>query len=154
MENRSVPAEPARSRVQGLALLRVSLGLFLAFWGLDKIVAPEGTVGIYSHFYFLTITPAVAQALGVLEILLGMAYAGGLLRTWTYGAGFALHALSTLSTWKQLIDPWGYLFRHDQNFHLFWAAVPVLAAFWAVFANRHADTCWSLDEKWRPSKNP
>ncbi|MGH9380189.1 MAG: hypothetical protein ACRD2Z_06210 [Thermoanaerobaculia bacterium] len=122
---------------RALFILRVSLALFLLLWGLDKIVVSEATVGIFDYFYKVSIGTTAAQALGGLEILLALAILAGVWKTWTYGLGLLLHAISTLSTWRQLLSPFG------EN-HLFIAALPVLGAFVALFLLRNEDTRWTL----------
>lgn len=122
---------------RSLLILRVSLALFLLLWGFDKIVASEGTVGIFDHFYKLSIGTTSATVIGVLEVLLALAIFAGLWKTFTYGLGLLLHTISTLSTWQQLLSPFG-------DNHLFIAALPVLGAFVALFLLRNQDTLWTL----------
>jgi hypothetical protein len=52
------------------------------------------------------------------EAALSMVFLAGLWKTWTYAAGLALHTISTLSTWKQLLAPLGehYLFISSPPF--------------------------------------
>lgn len=121
---------------RALFILRVSLALFLLLWGLDKIVVSAGTVGIFDHFYKVSIGAAAAKVLGGLEIVLALAMLAGLWKTWTYGLGLLLHTVSTLSTWRQLLSPFG-------DNHLFIAALPVLGAFVALFLLRDRDTLWT-----------
>lgn len=128
-------------------LLRWSLGFFLALWGVDKLVATEGAQNIFSHFYLVEIGPSIAQVLGVLEILLGAAILLGLFRTFSYGLGLLAHSVSTIASWKQLIDPWGLIWGGG-NSHLFLAAIPVLAGFIVLFLNRH-DTYMTIDARLR-----
>lgn len=123
-----------------LFILRLGLGLFLLLWSIDKIVAPEQTVKIFQHFYQTPLAESIAPVVGGAEALLSLALLAGLWRTWSYGAALAIHAISTLSTWQQLLSPFG------QN-HLFIAAIPVLAAFIALFLLRNADELWSWDAR-------
>lgn len=51
-----------------------------------------------------------------------------------------LHAISTISTYNQLLNPFG------KN-HLFIAAIPVLGAFIALFLMRDDDRLWATGEK-------
>jgi len=51
-----------------------------------------------------------------------------------------LHAISTVSTYSQLLSPFG------KN-HLFIAAIPVLGAFIALFLMRDDDTLWIVGWK-------
>lgn len=120
-----------------LFILRLGLGLFLLLWSIDKIVVPEQTVKIFSMFYKTPLTADLAPLVGAAEALLSVAFLAGLWRTWTYGAALAIHTVSTLSTWQQLISPFG------QN-HLFIAALPVLAGFIALFLLRRQDELWTL----------
>lgn len=125
--------------IRGLVWLRVALGLFIALWGLDKIAATEGTLKIFSHFYKLSIGSEAAWVLGGLEILLGLAIAVGFKKNWSYALGFFFHLISTISSWKQLLDPWGWYLNPGQNSHLFLASLPVLAGFWVLWVNRNLD---------------
>lgn len=124
-----------------LFLLRFGLGAFLLLWGVDKLVAPDKTVGIFSHFYKVPITEYGAQLVGWAEILLSLAIILGVWKTYSYGLGLLLHAVSTLSSYRQLLSPFG------QN-HLFIAAIPILFAFIALFLLRDQDTLWAC----RPGK--
>lgn len=127
-------AETKAGKIEiGLFVLRLGLGSFLLLWSLDKLIEPETTTKIFGHFYHLTIPANAAVAVGVFECLLSLAIMAGLWKTWTYGLGLALHAVSTLSTYEQLISPFG------KN-HLFIAALPVLAAFVTLFMLRESDT--------------
>ena len=122
----------------GLFTLRVSLGLFLLLWSIDKLVVPEGTVKIFAVFYHLSISAGVAYVGGAVEAVLSLLIIAGAWKRYTYAVGLALHAISTLSTWKQLLSPFG------QN-HLFIAAIPVLAAFILLYLFREQDTLWAAD---------
>lgn len=129
MRQREIPA--------ALLVLRIGLGVFLLLWSIDKIVAPEGTAKIFQFFYQIPLPAGFAPAVGVLEAALSLALLAGLWKAWTYGAALALHAISTLSTWKQLASPFG------EN-HLFIAAIPVLAGFVTLFLLRRQDTLLTL----------
>lgn len=121
----------------GLLVLRVGLGVFLLLWSIDKMVAPEQTAKIFQVFYKAPLPAGLAPVLGALEAALSLALLAGLWKTWTYGAALVLHAISTLSTWRQLAAPFG------EN-HLFIAAIPLLAAFVALFLLRRHDTLLTL----------
>ncbi|MGH7482944.1 MAG: hypothetical protein ACRELV_12385, partial [Longimicrobiales bacterium] len=60
-----------------MPLLRIGMGIFLALWGVDKLLATEGSIGIFSHFYGVDVGALAIQAFGVAEILLGLALAAG-----------------------------------------------------------------------------
>ncbi len=123
-----------RAVTRALLVLRITLGLFLLQWGVEKFVVPENTVAIWSYFYGLDVSQTFGYVLGVVEIAIAGCLFLGLFRTVTYGAALALHAVSVLVSWRQLLDPWG-----DAANHLFIAGVPVLGALIALFLLRHWD---------------
>jgi uncharacterized membrane protein YphA (DoxX/SURF4 family) len=112
--------------------LRVTLGLFLLQWGIEKFVVPQSNVFIWEHFYGVNVSQALGYGFGAAEIAIALCIILGVFRTVTYGAALVLHAVTVLVTWRQLIDPWG-----DPINHLFTAAVPVLGGFLALFLLRH-----------------
>lgn len=121
-----------------LFTLRIGLGAFLLLWSIDKLVAPEGMVAIYQYFYHLGITNEIAYVVGTLELLLSLAIIAGFLKTYSYGLGLLLHAITTVAVYRQLLNPFG-------GNHLFIATLPVLAGFIALFIMRHQDNLWSMD---------
>lgn len=117
----------------GLALIRLSTGIFFLIWSVEKIIKPETTQKIFAKFYMMEISPTIAMSIGVLQTLLVLAFMAGLFKIWTYGAILGMHAVSTLSTFKELLNP------YEALNHLFWAAVPLLAALIALFLLREED---------------
>jgi len=123
-----------------LFVMRLTVAAFFAVWALEKILHPEITAGIFANFYGIENLPAAASyALGAVQLLF---IAGFLLlgrwRIITTGALLAMHAVSTLSTWQQLINP------YEGPNHLFWAAVPALGAMIALFLLRDEDTMFTF----------
>jgi putative oxidoreductase len=132
---RVVPADGlAQALSRALLALRFTLGLFLLQWGVEKFVVPQNTVAIWGHFYGLKVPPALGYVFGAVEIAIAGCLFLGLFRTVAYGAALALHAVSVLVSWRQLIAPWS-----DPANHLFIAGVPVLGALVALFLLRHWD---------------
>jgi putative oxidoreductase len=125
---------PSQTLFRALLVLRITLGLFLLQWGIEKFVVPQNTVAIWSYFYGLNVSPILGYVLGAVEIVIAACLFLGIYRTATYGAALALHAVSVLVSWRQLLDPWG-----DPANHLFIAGVPVLGALMALFLLRHWD---------------
>jgi putative oxidoreductase len=119
---------------RALLALRVTLGLFLLQWGVEKFVVPQNTVAIWDHFYGLNVSATVGYVFGAVEIALAVCLFLALFRTIAYGAALALHAVSVVVSWHQLLDPWG-----DPANHLFIAGVPVLGGLIALFLLRHWD---------------
>jgi putative oxidoreductase len=124
----------ARALARALLALRITLGLFLLQWGIEKFAVPQSNAAIWSHFYGLALAPAVGYAFGAAEIAIALCLFLGLFRTAAYGAALALHAITVLVSWRQLLHPWA-----DPVNHLFIASVPVLGALIALFLLRHWD---------------
>jgi putative oxidoreductase len=123
-----------------LSLLFLRIGVFIVMfvWALDKIVQPDHAAAVFANFYLLEgMEAGVLAAIGVIQIVIYLAFLGGLFRTWTYGLVLAMHTVSTLSSYQQYLDPFNNL--------LFFAAWPMLAACIALFLLRDADTLWSVD---------
>lgn len=124
----------AQALTRALLALRITLGLFLLQWGVEKFIVPENTVAIWDYFYGLDVSATVGYVFGAVQISIAVCLFLGLFRTIAYGAALALHAISVLVSWRQLFDPWG-----DPANHLFIAGVPVLGALIALFLLRHWD---------------
>ena len=125
----------------GLFLIRLSTGIFFLVWSVEKLIFPEVTQKIFSRFYMMEISPTVAYGIGIIQTLIILAFMAGLFKLWTYGAILGMHAVSTLSTYKELINP------YEPPNHLFWAAVPLLAALIALFLLRKEDTLLTVAAK-------
>lgn len=127
-----------RARISlALLALRLSVFLVMLMWTLDKFVNPQHAAAVYEHFYFIPgLGPGVFVVVGVLELLLLLAFVAGYRKRLTYGAVFVLHAVSTLSSYRQYLEPFDNL--------LFFAAWPMLAACFALYTLRDLDTRWSL----------
>ncbi|MDX1661546.1 MAG: DoxX family protein [Gemmatimonadota bacterium] len=129
-----------------LPILRIGMGLFLVTWGLDKMFATEGAVGIFSHFYGLDAGALVVQTAGVLEILLGIALAAGLFPVVTSWIQLVVNAISTLASWKQILDPWGVFGLTEGGAHLFLASIVVRAVAVVLVIEAHAARRSPADE--------
>jgi len=119
------------------ALLFLRLGVFIVIlmWTLDKFVNPEHAAGVFENFYGLSgWGPTIFMVLGAIELVILVGFLIGYMKTWTYGFVLVIHAVSTLSTWKQYLNPF-----EGPNL-LFFAAIPMLAACWALFSLRDLDT--------------
>jgi len=144
------PADPGTRLRLGasLAILRVALGVFLLVWGLEKFILTSRSVEIYDYFYGIAASEAFAYVLGGLESLLALAIVIGAFRRWSYGIGLLVHSATTVATFRLIIDPWGLISGEPQ--HLFFAAVPILAGFIALYLLRDLDY-FSFDG-WRAGK--
>jgi putative oxidoreductase len=128
-----------------LLILRVSLGVFLLQWSVEKFVAPEAAIRIGQNFYGVVLSGAIVVILGAAETLIALALLSGIYRRWSYGLAALIHAVSVVATWRQLVHPYGAA----QN-HLFIAGVPVLAGFILLYMLREWDA-YSV-EGWRRAR--
>ena len=122
----------------GLFILRITTGMFFLAWTIDKFVASGHTLKVFNTFYFLSITPEISFAVGALQLAVVIAFMFGLWKKWTTGALLAMHTVSVLSTWQQL------LFAYSVKGLLFWAAVPVWAGLLLLWLVRDSDTMCTL----------
>jgi len=129
-----------------IPLLRISMGLFLALWGIDKFAATKGSIGIFSTFYGVDVGAVVIQTAGVAEILLGVVLAVGLFRASAAWVALAVNAVSTIGSWRQILDPWGWLGLTDGGGHLFLASIVIMAANVVLVLNARDETL-TLDAK-------
>ena len=145
MSETEIPAKAGRSAAIPLLVLRLATGYFMILWAMEKLLKPESSVGIFSFFYGLEISTAVAIALGIVQCVIVAAFLVGFMRRVSYGLVLLMHAVSTLATWQHLVDPFGlYLLENPQ--HLFFASVPVLAGIWLLYVLRDQDS-YTLDAR-------
>jgi len=125
------------ARVQmPLFLLRLGVFIVMLMWTLDKFVNPEHAAAVYENFYLIGgLGGTVFLVIGLLELALIVGFLLGIKKTITYGGVLLLHAVSTLSSWQQYL---GF------DSLLFFAAWPMLAACYALFALRDLDTKFTL----------
>ena len=108
-------------------------------WALDKLLNPEHAAAIFERYYKIEgIAGAAPYIIGGLQMILIFSFLFGLWKTWTYGALFVLHFISTLSTWDKMLDPWA-----APNL-LFYAALPMLAAIFTLWLLRDEDTLMTI----------
>jgi uncharacterized membrane protein YphA (DoxX/SURF4 family) len=130
---------PDQSRLAlALLLLRVTLGVFLLQWGIEKFVVPATTSAIFRNFYGLEVGGALPMLLGTAQVALALALIAGVMPRITYGIAAVLHTVTVLVTIPRLIAPW-----NPVSNHFFIAGVPVLAAFYALYLLRDADR-WTV----------
>ncbi|MEL7522542.1 MAG: DoxX protein [Cyanobacteria bacterium J06553_1] len=121
-----------------LAIMRFSIGLFFVIWAAEKIIAPEITQEIFSTFYRTQLSNSLAFAIGLFQLFVILAFMLGLFKTWSYGLLLGMHLVSTLSVYKQLLNP------YEPPNYLLWAAVPLLGSLIALFILRDRDQLFTL----------
>lgn len=127
-----------RPLIWSLAILRFSTGAFFLIWALEKIFAPEIARRVFETFYFSSPSDTMLLLAGLLQLLFVLAFMAGFFRFWTYGALLAMHAVSVVSSFPRLLDPF------TPPNHLFWAGVPVLGLLVALFLLRNRDNLFTL----------
>jgi len=120
-----------------LLILRVTVFVVMAMWSIDKLVNPGHAAAVFESFYFIGgMSGTVLLIIGLLQLAIEIAFLLGLWKFWTYGFVLVTHAVSTLSSWQQYLDPF--------NNMLFLAAIPMLGACIALFLLRDEDRHGSL----------
>lgn len=122
------------------ALFALRLGVFsvMFMWTLDKFLNPDHTAAVFSKFYgFDTLSQNMSYGAGAIQMLIIIGFLLGIKKKWTYGLVFAMHGFSTVSTATKLLDPWS-----SPNL-LFYAAIPMLMACYALYIMRDEDTLYT-----------
>ena len=130
-----------------LLIIRWPAAAILLIWALDKFLRSVAALKTFSKFYLPLDSATLIGLIGVLRLVLVLAFAVGAFRTWTYGAVVLMHAGSTLASWSKYLEPW------DRPNILFWATIPVLGPLVALFILRRRDTLFAFDARSRSSKN-
>ena len=125
-----------------LFLMRVSVFIVFLLWTLDKFLRPDHASSVYQNFYFSpALSAAVMYGLGAIEMIILIGFLLGVRKKLTYGAVLLFHLISTVSSYKQYLVPF-------ESMHiLFFAAIPMLAACYALYVLRDHDTMLTLPLK-------
>jgi putative oxidoreductase len=123
-----------------LLVLRRGIAVVFVMWTVDKFVNPEHSAKVFEKFYKIpSLSPELAYGVGAAQSVLLTAFILWGFRTYSYGEILVLHAISTLSSYNNYLDPWTY-----PNL-LFFAAIPMLLACIAIWVLRRHDL-YSVDE--------
>ncbi len=121
-----------------LFLLRLGVFFVMAAWTLDKFINPGHASKVFEKFYLIDgMGAGIMMVIGAIELLIILAFLGGVWKRYTYGFVMILHGLSTFSSWKQ--------YTIDINL-LFFAAWPMLAACVALYLLRDLDKKFVLQK--------
>jgi hypothetical protein len=134
-----------RERISN-ALLALRIGVFVVMfmWTLDKFVNVAHASRVFENFYGLSgLESGIMAAIGIAELILILAFVAGYQKRVSYAAVLILHGISTLSSYRQYLDPFNNL--------LFFAAWPMLAACFALYLLRDLDTKWTAGAAFRTS---
>jgi uncharacterized membrane protein YphA (DoxX/SURF4 family) len=96
-------------KTRSLLILRVSLGLLMLIWGVDKLLNVKHGLIVSKHFYLDAFSNAVLlQAFGVAQMALGALILLGVARRFVYPALLAITGVTLLGVWRSVVDPWGW----------------------------------------------
>jgi uncharacterized membrane protein YphA (DoxX/SURF4 family) len=96
-------------KTKSLLLLRISLGLLMLIWGVDKLVNVEHGLEVSQYFYFGAFDSAVLlQTFGVVQVALGVLIVFGVARRYAYPPLLAVSGVTLVGVWRSVIDPWGW----------------------------------------------
>lgn len=122
-----------------LLFIRLTIFLVMFMWTIDKFINPGHASKVYASFYYIAdLEVNIMYVIGAIEMFILLLFVAGYKKQYTYGAVLALHAVSTLASFKQYLAPF------DGPNLLFFAAWPMLAACFALFVLRDQDKMWSL----------
>jgi len=122
-----------------LLVLRISLGLLMLIWGIDKLVNVEHGLEVSKHFYLdLFSSTTLLQAFGALQIILGLAVVLGWLRRFAYPVLLLITGATLLGVWRSVVDPWGWYLEGGNV--LFYPSLIIFAAAWVLYCFRDEDT--------------
>ena len=122
-----------------LVLLRVSLGILMLLWGLDKLVDVDHSVAVAQGFYLDAFAVAGLQrVLGVLQIVLSLLVVVGVARRYAYPVLLVVAGITLLGVWKSIVDPWGWYLQGTNV--LFFPSLIIFAGALVLMAFRDDDS--------------
>lgn len=125
-------------RLSSLLLLRVTIGLLIVWWGVDKLRDPTHGQKVAEKFYLgLGTGAAFLRAAGVAELLLGVLVMLGAARRFSYPALLFVTGVTALGVWRSIVDPWGLLF--EGSVVLFYPSIIVFAGALVLMAFQSED---------------
>ena len=133
-------ALPEKDRIEwSLFLLRLGVFIVMAVWTVDKMISPAHAAAVFKSFYSIGgLGPGILMAMGIVEMVIILAFLAGLWKRYTYGFVMVVHSISTLSSWRQ--------YTINVNL-LFFAAWPMLAACIALYLLRDMDVKFTLGSR-------
>jgi uncharacterized membrane protein YphA (DoxX/SURF4 family) len=133
-----VPRAATTMKPTSLLLLRVSLGLLMLIWGVDKLVNVKHGLEVSRYFYFGAFdSAALLKGFGVAQMALGALILLGAGRRFAYPALLAVTGVTLLGVWRSVVDPWGW-YLEGANV-LFYPSLIIFAASLVLWAFRDED---------------
>ena len=127
--------------VNCLFWLRISVALIFIMWTIDKIIYAEHAARVFARYYLITgVGETIMIALGIAELIILILFLIGKFKNFTYLFLLIIHAISTVSTYGRMLDP----FAQGQSNLLYFTAIPMLAACWMLYVFRHEDVKYNI----------
>lgn len=121
-----------------LLFLRITLGLLMLVWGVDKLVHVQHGVKVAQTFYLgMATAPLFLQVFGALQMLLGLAIVLGYKRHTAYPILLLITGVTMLAVWRSVVDPWGWYLSGTKV--LFFPSVIIFAAAFVLYAFQAED---------------
>jgi len=119
-----------------LFLLRLGVFIVMFVWTMGKFFDPVHVVRYFNRFFLIGgLVKPVVYLLGAIELVIILAFLGGLWKRYTYGIVLFLHSVSTFMTWK----------KYTIDIHLlFFTAWPMLAACITLYLLRNLDVKYAV----------
>lgn len=140
-----------------LFIIRITSAIFLGLWATLKFIRPEWTQNIFKGAYRLkefgleTLPVEASYALGGAQILIVLAFALGMWRSWTYGLMVLMSAAGVMGSLGSYINfnEQGELIaaytKYPRNLML--TAIPTLGGLIALFMLRDFDNFLTLSRR-------
>jgi putative oxidoreductase len=111
-------------------------------WTVNKFIESQHASRIMAEFYLVGgVGSAVIYLLAAIELAVILAFFFGFLKQLSYGLVLLMHAVSTLSFYNKYLHPF-----EPPNL-LFFAAIPMFAACFALYYLRDADVLWTIKKR-------
>ncbi|MEX2527646.1 MAG: DoxX family membrane protein [Gemmatimonadota bacterium] len=135
-----------------LALLRLTLGILLFWWGTDKIMNVEHAQAVSDSFYLgLLSHPGLLPVLGAVQMVLALVFLLGYKRRWVDPVVVLIYLATAVGVWRSLLDPFGYLLEGTNA--LFFPSAVVFAGS-LVLMTSHARETLVLDRALAKAPEP
>jgi len=132
-----------------LFLLRLSIGLLVFWWGLDKITNIEHAMGVSNAFYGGALSNAtLLPILGIGQMIVSIAYIAGFKRAIVDWVVTLINTGSMAAVWKSVVDPFGHVLEGTNS--LFFPALTVFAGCLVLIALRDQESI-VLDARGAPA---
>ena len=126
-----------------LFLLRFGVFIVMAAWAMDKILNPGHAIMIFEELYYIRgLGDTMMTGIGVIELLIILAFLGGLWKPYTYGFVIVVHAISAIAPWKKYTVELGATYSQ-----LYFADWPMLAVCITLYVLRDLDVRFTLGGK-------